>query len=167
MEQVFDLAQFLSRLAEAGPVNSVCEINIQEILRDMVEGGVEFLLTGAVAVGCHGYVRGTGELDVVPAPEPENLRRLGQALERLSAQVEGDLEEDSRIFATRLGRVHVMQRVGSRLLWEELSPEAIKVSVRDLPIKVVSYDDLVRLKELAGRPEDLADLQRLREARES
>jgi len=29
----------------------------------------------------------------------------------------------------------------------------------------VSYGDLVALKEQAGRPEDLIDLQRLREAR--
>jgi hypothetical protein len=35
-----------------------------------------------------------------------------------------------------------------------------------LPIKIVSYEDLVKLKELAGRPQDLTDLQRLREAHE-
>jgi len=29
----------------------------------------------------------------------------------------------------------------------------------------VSYEDLVKLKELAARPEDLTDLKRLREAR--
>ena len=34
-----------------------------------------------------------------------------------------------------------------------------------MAVKVVSYEDLVALKEHAGRPEDLLDLQRLREAR--
>ena len=71
------------------------------------------------------------------------------------------------ILVTRLGRLDVMQWIGDRPRWEELSPAAIEDSVADLPIKIVSYEDLVRLKELAGRPEDLADLQRLREARES
>jgi len=42
----------------------------------------------------------------------------------------------------------------------------LDIQISDLPIKIVSYEDLVRLKELAGRPEDLADLQRLREIRE-
>jgi hypothetical protein len=32
---------------------------------------------------------------------------------------------------------------------------------------MVSYEDLVVLKEKAGRPEDLIDLQRLRQAREA
>lgn len=167
VEQVFELSRFLSRLAEAGPINSVSEINIQEILWVMVEGDVEFLLTGAVAVGYHGYIRGTGELDVVPAPERENLVHLRQVLKRLDAEVEGDLEGDSQAFADRLGRVRVMQWIGDWPLWERLSPTAIDDSIAELPIKIVSYDDLVWLKELAGRPEDLADLQRLREARES
>jgi hypothetical protein len=71
------------------------------------------------------------------------------------------------ILVTRLGRLDVMQWIGDWPLWEELSPAAIEDSIGDQSIKIVSYDDLVRLKELAGRPEDLVDLQRLREARES
>lgn len=60
-----------------------------------------------------------------------------------------------------------MQWIGDGALWDELAPAASQDSIGDLPIKVVSYVDLVRLKELAGRPEDLADLQRLRAARET
>jgi predicted nucleotidyltransferase len=38
--------------------------------------------------------------------------------------------------------------------------------IGDIPIKMISYEDPVALKEQASRPEDLADLQRLRQARE-
>jgi len=143
------------------------EIHIRALLRELVDGGVEFLLAGAVAAGYHGYIRGTGELDMVPALEPENLQRLRQVLEHLEAEVKGDWQQDSPVAVTRLGRIHLMQRIGDSSLWEELSPTAIEDSIAELPIKIVSYEDLVRLKELAGRPEDLAGLQRLREARES
>jgi hypothetical protein len=163
---------------------AVPELDIQAILRQLVEGGVEFLLIGGVAVGYHGHVRATKDVDVVPAPDRDNLQRLATVLARLDAQVEGSEEFDKEelpdpldpavlslggnwVLATRLGRLDVMQWIGDHPLWEELSPSAIEDSVGDLPIKIVSYDDLVRLKELAGRPEDLADLQRLREVRES
>jgi predicted nucleotidyltransferase len=58
-----------------------------------------------------------------------------------------------------------MQWIGDDALWEKLSPAAIEAEIGGLAIKVVSYEDLVALKENAGRPEDLADLQRLRQAR--
>ncbi|HET9677678.1 MAG TPA: hypothetical protein VFP21_09260 [Solirubrobacterales bacterium] len=162
----------------------MAELDIRAILRELVEGEVEFLLIGGVAVGYHGHIRATKDVDVVPSPEPDNLERLADVLGRLDARVEGAEEFDKGelpdpldpavlelggnwVLATRLGRLDVMQWIGEWPLWQELSPAAIEDSIAELPIKIVSYDDLVRLKELAGRPEDLADLQRLREARES
>jgi predicted nucleotidyltransferase len=40
------------------------------------------------------------------------------------------------------------------------------VAIDELRVKVVSYENLVALKELAGRGRDLEDLKKLREARE-
>jgi predicted nucleotidyltransferase len=162
----------------------VSELDIQAILRELVEGQVEFLLIGGVAVGYHGHVRATKDVDVVPAPDRANLERLAEVLKHLDARVEGAEEFDEGelpdpldpaalelggnwVLSTRLGRLDVMQWIGDWPLWAELSPGAIEDAVGDLPIKILSYEDLVRLKELAGRPEDLADLQRLREVRES
>lgn len=160
------------------------ELDIQAILRELVEGGVEFLLIGGVAVGYHGHVRATKDVDVVPAPDRENLERLAEVLTDLEAQVEGAEEFDKGelpdpldpstlelggnwVLATRLGRLDVMQWIGDSPLWSDLSPEALSDRIGGLPIKIVSYEDLVKLKELAGRPQDLTDLQRLREAREA
>ncbi|HVD41522.1 MAG TPA: nucleotidyltransferase [Solirubrobacterales bacterium] len=159
------------------------ELDIQAILQRLVEGKVEFLLIGGVAVGYHGHVRATKDVDVVPAPDRENLERLAQVLRDLEAEIEGaeDFEEGELpdpldpstlelggnwVLATRLGRLDVMQWIGDAALWEDLSPRALEDSIGGLPIKIVSYEDLVKLKELAGRPEDLADLQRLREVNE-
>lgn len=159
------------------------ELDIQAILQKLVEGEVEFLLIGGVAVGYHGHVRATKDVDVVPAPDRANLERLAHVLRALGAEVEGASEFDEGelpdpldpaalglggnwVLATRLGRLDVMQWIGDTALWNELSPAAIEDRLAGLPIKIVDYDDLVRLKEMAGRPEDLADLQRLREARE-
>lgn len=159
------------------------ELDIQAILQELVDGEVDFLLIGGVAVGYHGHIRATKDVDVVPAPEPENLRRLAGVLRSLEAQVEGAAEfaeeeipdpldpaalelEGNWVLSTRLGRLDIMQWVSDTPLWKELSPRAIEDTIGGLPIKIVSFEDLVRLKEMAGRPEDTLDLQRLREARE-
>lgn len=158
------------------------ELDIERILRELVEGGVDFLLIGGVAVGYHGYIRATKDVDVVPDPDPTNLERLAAVLNRLGAEVEGaeDFGEaelpdpldpavlalgGNWVLATRIGRLDIMQWIGDFALWGRLSPGAIEDQIGDLPIKVVSYEDLLELKEIAGRPEDLADLRALREAR--
>jgi predicted nucleotidyltransferase len=159
------------------------ELDIQTILRELVDGEVEFLLIGGVAVGYHGHIRATKDVDVVPDPDPENLERLARVLRGLEAQVEGadDFAEGELpdpldpsalerggnwVLSTRLGRLDVMQWIGDTPLWSRLAPKAIEDQIAGLSIKVVAFEDLVMLKEMAGRPEDLADLQRLREARE-
>lgn len=159
------------------------ELDIRGILGELVGDGVEFLVIGGVAVGYHGHIRATKDVDVVPSPEPANLARLVRTLERLDAEVEG-AEEFERgelpdpldpqalalggnwVLRTRLGRLDIMQWIGDNGLWEALSPGAIEDEIDGLPVKMVSYEDLVKLKEQAGRPEDLTDLQRLRQARE-
>jgi len=69
------------------------------------------------------------------------------------------------VLNTRLGRFDIMQWIGADPLWEKLSPTAIEAEIGGLPVKFASYENLVALKEQAGRPQDLIDLARLREAR--
>lgn len=163
-------------------VGAAPELDIRGILEALVGAGVEFLIIGGVAVGFHGYVRATKDVDIVPAPDLENLEKLARALGALDAQIEGAEEFDNQelpdpldpealamggnwVLRTRLGRFDVMQWIGEDALWEKLSPAASDAEIGGLIIKVVSYDGLVALKEDAGRPQDLLDLERLREAR--
>jgi predicted nucleotidyltransferase len=160
----------------------VPELDIRGIFEELDREGVEFLVIGGVAVGFHGFVRATKDVDIVPSPEPENLDRLAGALVRLDAQIEGAEEfKDEElpspldaealalggnwVLCTRLGRFDVMQWIGDDSLWEKHSPTAIEAEIDGLTIKFASYESLVALKEHAGRPQDLIDLQRLREAR--
>lgn len=158
------------------------EFDIRGILAALNRKEVEFLLIGGVAVGFHGYIRATKDVDIVPAPDPANLTRLAELLRELNAEIEGadDFTEaelpdpldpatlglgGNWVLRTRLGRLDVMQWIGDDALWEKLAPAAIEAEIGDLTVKVVSYEDLVCLKELANRPEDQIDLERLRQAR--
>jgi predicted nucleotidyltransferase len=159
------------------------DLDIRGLLRALSAEGIDFLVIGGVAVGYHGHIRATKDVDVVPSPDPANLRRLADVLRSLEARVEGadEFESDELldpldpavlaeggnwVLNTRLGRLDVMQSFGDDALWERLSHGAIEDRIGDIGVKFVSYDDLVELKERAGRPEDLADLERLRQARD-
>lgn len=158
------------------------ELNIQGILEQLDEAGVEYIVIGGVAVGFHGYVRATKDLDIVPAPDRPNLERLVGVLRALNAELDGagdfettelpdPLDPDTLalggnwVLQTRLGRFDVMQWLGDSELWRLLSPAAVEAEMDGLAVKVAGYDDLVALKRQAARPSDLDDLERLREAR--
>lgn len=158
------------------------ELDIQGIFAALDREGVEFLVIGGVAVGFHGFVRATKDVDIVPSPDPENLARLVGMLTALDAQIEGAEEFKGEelpdpldpealalggnwVLRTRLGRFDIMQWIGDDPLWEKLSPTAVEAEIGGLSVKFASYESLVALKEQAGRPQDLIDLQRLREAR--
>jgi hypothetical protein len=163
-------------------VSAVAELDIRGILEELNRAGVEFLVIGGVAVGFHGYVRATKDVDIVPAPDPENLAKLAAVLTTLDARLEGaDDFDDGEIpdpldpealalggnwvLRTRLGRFDIMQWIGEDELWGRLSPTAIEAEIGGLVFRIVGYEELIALKESAGRPEDLIDLQRLRQAR--
>jgi hypothetical protein len=160
----------------------VPELDIQGILERLAAAGVSHIVIGGVAVGFHGYVRATKDLDIVPAPDRDNLERLVAVLKALDAELDGagdfeaaelpdPLDPDTLalggnwVLQTRLGRFDVMQWLGERELWEMLSPSAVEVDLDGVPVKVASYEDLVALKQQAARPSDLEDLERLRQAR--
>jgi hypothetical protein len=136
-------------------------------------------------VGAHGYPRATKDVDVVPAPDRDNLRRLHAALAELGAEPaeigdfrpeelpvpfapEGLDEGGNWMLRTRAGRVDVLQWVpGIENGYDELRPRAIAIEVPDVGTVVFTgYEDLVRMKQAAGRPEDVLDLQRLARVRE-
>ena len=61
------------------------EFDLRALVEALHERAVEFIVIGGVAVGAHGYVRGTEDLDLVPDPHPENLKRLTEALRELES----------------------------------------------------------------------------------
>ena len=151
------------------------------LLAILEEAGVKFIVIGGFAVSAHGHLRATKDLDIVPDPDADNLARLAEALDRLGAQVQGteEFSEDEVVqpdadglglggnffLNTDHGRLDILQLVAPDLEYAELSAAAIEDSVFGHKVRFCGYDDLVRMKQAAGRPEDLIDLRRLREAR--
>ncbi|HEV3378490.1 MAG TPA: hypothetical protein VG126_14555 [Thermoleophilaceae bacterium] len=151
---------------------------------------MDFVVVGGIAVQAHGYLRGTGDVDIVPRPSLLNLIRLGEALADLGAQLRRaaspvDVTDPHLLkraplipLTTRSGRldlINIEQLAGAPKAYDELRGQALTVALDDVSIAVAGLDDLVRMKRAAGRPQDLIDIAALtrtdeeleREARES
>lgn len=162
-------------------MNSRIPLQADHLLAALNEAGVDFLVVGGFAVGAHGFPRGTKDLDVVPEPSRKNLSRLAVLLKDLDAELLGlhefsdeevvqpDLEGLSAggnfVLATSMGRLDIMQFLAPDYEYSKLKDRAIEERVFGQPVKICGYEDLIAMKRAAGRPEDLIDLQRLKEAR--
>lgn len=148
-------------------------LDAERILRALAEHGVEYVLIGGLAVQTHGHVRTTNDADLIPAPQPANLKRLAAALRALDARVLNPGEEKTEIsakmlptatiwqFATRDGGIDVLHEVPGGRPYEELSARALRVGLGDIEVAVVDLDDLIQMKLARGRPVDLADVAAL------
>lgn len=137
-----------------------------DLLREFVEGNVEFLLIGGWAVAVHGYGRATDDMDILVRASSENASRVFAALGRFGAPLaahgvtEGLFSKDG--YGYRMGRKPVLIEiltVVSGVTFDEAAAEALTVVVEGMRIPVIGRKALIANKRAAGRPKDLADVE--------
>ncbi len=148
-------------------------LDAERIFRALTVHGVDYVLIGGLAVQTHGHVRTTNDADLIPAPEPANLKRLAAALRSLDARVLNPGHQDTTVdakmlrkatiwqFVTRDGGIDVMHEVPGGRTYDELSARALHVRLGDIDVPVVGLDDLIQMKLARGRPVDVADVAAL------
>lgn len=149
------------------------------LIEALVAGGTRFVLIGGLAVGVHGVVRATRDVDVVPDPDSGNLTRLAEVLRAIEArQIGVDTEHlpnqptdpaglrsgGSFQLATVHGQLDILQASESIPAYATLAADAIEIEWRGLAVTVCSLRQLRAMKAKAARPVDLYDLAQLAEA---
>lgn len=149
-----------------------------ELLRRLAEAEVEFVVVGGLAVNAWGVVRGTKDVDVVVATNPENLKRVAEVAVAIGGHVQqGDALLGSPIsiasalasgeqvaIETDLGRLDVVQGLEGVPSYGELRPRASDAEILGVTVAVCSIADLKEMKRASGRTRDLADLEDLEAA---
>lgn len=142
-----------------------------EDLRDLClalsERGAKYVIVGGFAMRAAGYVRGTMDIDVIVASDPENERRVFDAVATLPDHAARELEagELERYTVIRVADeivVDLMRSAGGI----DYAGAARHVVVRDVDgvnIPFASPALLWRMKSVTGRDKDAGDLAFLRQ----
>jgi uncharacterized nucleotidyltransferase DUF6036 len=146
-----------------------------ELLRRLSEADADFIVIGGLALGARGVVRATKDVDVVVAPETENLKLVaevavaagghvqrGEALLGSAFSIAAELASGAQVaIETDLGRLDVVQGLDGVPPYEELRSRASEAEVLGVMVAVCSAEDLRAMKLAAGRTRDLADVEDL------
>ncbi|MGZ5433899.1 MAG: hypothetical protein ACXWH7_13330 [Thermoanaerobaculia bacterium] len=147
------------------------------ILRQLSADGVEFVLIGGIAGRVHGSPTVTNDLVICYRRTRANCERLAKTLHELRARLRDFPPElPSRIDATSIWQGHNFTFVtqagfldclaspeeGAPTGYEQLAENALTVAIVDASILVCAIEDLIRMKQAAGRPKDLIEVEVLK-----
>jgi hypothetical protein len=148
-------------------VNLVSELHLVE--RALVNAKVRHAICGGVAVTIHGAVRSTKDIDILIAPSDLDtalaaVRPIGFKFAALPLVFdEGTPRERhvQRVSKIEAGEHLVLDFLLERAALSGLLASPVEVLLPEGPLWVVSRDVLVHMKRMAGRNQDLADLEKL------
>ena len=150
----------------------------RRLLESLNAGGVDYVVIGGIAARLFGGTRVTEDLDICYSTEAANLKALGKVLTELNARLKG-VEDDvpfvpdertlSRTQVLTLetddGGLDVLARPSGAPPYRELRRRAEVVDIESTTVRIASLDDLIAMKEAAGRDKDLLDAKELRKLR--
>lgn len=143
--------------------------DFKDLLYALSANEVEFLVVGGYAVIHHTQPRYTKNLDIWIKPSVENARKLMKALHQFGIQLLGLNENDFAAPKTQLS-VGVapcefdLLTSNPGLEFDPSWSRRVMSLEGEISIPYLSKQDLVTAKNIAGRPQDLADLDELRRA---
>jgi hypothetical protein len=142
-----------------------------QVLRALEAHEVEYILVGGVALGVHGLIRATEDIDVFVRPSAENIGRLKAALKAIWNDPDIDqisVDDLAGEYPTvRYGPpgesfvIDLLARVGSAFSYDDLEFE--HAELEGVPVRVATPETLYRMKRGTVRPIDRADAAALRE----
>lgn len=156
--------------------------SFEEIVSELNTAGVRYLVAGGLAVGAHGYPRMTVDVDLVVQLAGDNIVAAFGALASLgyrplvpvTAEGFADAAQRGRwiaekgmqvlnFFSDRHKSTSVDVFVTEPFDFDREYEIALRGDLKPgLTVRFVSIPTLIKMKEAAGRPRDIDDIQHLR-----
>jgi hypothetical protein len=150
------------------------ELDAESIVATLNKYGVKYVVIGAFAAQLQGApIPRTRDIDVTPASDSANLKRLSAALHELGARVriahdpqglpfEHDGPSLGRSRAWNLTSPHGEFDISfvptGTEGYDDLARNALVIESHGEPVPVADLYDVIRSKEAAGRPKDIVHL---------
>jgi len=140
---------------------------LSELISALNENGVEYAVCGGLSMAIHGFARATLDIDVLI--REESLEKAYEIAATKGFDIRG-LDISFKERAVEIRRVSKIDDNGEVLSLDLLlvTPQVEdvwqareKIDFLGDKLSVVSREGLIKMKRLAGRPQDLADLERL------
>ena len=156
--------------------------SVEAIVVALNAGNVKYLIVGGLAVNAHGYERLTRDVDLVIGLERENIVRGLKALQEIGYHMsipvtpeqfaDPDLRESWRseknMFVLRMWSDEHRRTPIDVFVYEpfDFANEYARAKVErvfaNITAPIVSYESLLKMKQLAARDRDLIDVEQLR-----
>ncbi|MBN1362342.1 MAG: nucleotidyltransferase [Sedimentisphaerales bacterium] len=143
-------------------------MDVEGLLRSLKEHKVRFVVIGATAFPVHGYSRATLDTDIFIEPTARNAERARNALRAFGYDMT-DVTIDDLLTKKVLIRQYLVESDIHPFVkgasFERVWANKVKSKFGQTFVWFASLDDLIQMKQAAGRPKDREDLKFLRRLR--
>ncbi len=138
--------------------------DFKDLLKLLHAHGVRHLLIGGWAVGFHGFVRNTADIDIWIAVDPRNCSAVIEMLKEFIGTAPEPGEFAKRPFILRMGvvpnRVEILTDIAG-VEFEACYTNRVESTLDGVPVTLIGLQDLLKNKHTAGRDKDLTDARTL------
>jgi hypothetical protein len=151
------------------------EFELSRLLERLGGERVEFVVIGGIARIALGSPRFTKDLDICPALDRPNLKRLARALNSLNPKLRSEDEpvpvklnaallERTQVMTleTDAGWIDILHEPKGSGGYDALRRHAERIELDGYPVIVAAIDDQIAMKLASGRQLDLGDVEILR-----
>ncbi len=138
----------------------------RDFLQALERHRVDYMLVGGVALGVHGHVRYTRDLDVWFRRTEDNAQRLIGALKTfgfvdIGANPAEFCKPRAMLVLGKEPNTIELLNFADGVEFDDCFPRRILVPLDGVQVAVIGLDDLRRNKRAVGRLQDLADIESL------
>lgn len=142
--------------------------DFRDLLLELADARVEFVIVGAFALAFHGAPRASGDIDIFVRPTRENAERIVAALVRFGAPLTSagispeDFAQPGMVYQVGLPprRIDLLTEI-SGVSFEEAWASREGAEIDGRPVHIIGREAFLKNKKASGRPKDLADFARL------